>query len=483
MKEFVSTEIIAKKWKISAARVSVLCARGKVEGAKKVKGRWKIPADAQKPLDRKLKSEKELGGYTSFTFIDLFAGIGGFHQAMKSLGGKCVMAAEIDRNCVDTYKANYSVMGERYWGDVNEINPSDIPPFDVLCAGFPCQPFSKAGLQKGFEDEGRGNLFFSIMKILDAHPEVKFLLLENVRNLADKTQNWEIITTELQKRDFYITEKPIILSPTNFGLPQIRERVYILGINKRIKNDSILSNGCIHIDDLNLEEDFKECAPDSAWTILEDNVSREYWVSDEEQGMIMAWEEFRKGTNLGVIGFPIWISAFGLGITDQGAYKRSVKYNQAPAWKQLYFDRNRQLYIDNKAFIDEWVVRHNMLNRIKLFQKFEWNCGRDVSNIKDAIIQIRQSGIRAKRPTFFPSLVAMVNTPIVWDSDSKHFRYITEREAANLQNFNRGFKFVKKGKTAYAQLGNSVNVKVLKILTRKLFRLAETGWREEWEEN
>lgn len=483
MKEFVSTEIIAKKWGINAARVSALCASKDIEGAKKLNGRWVIPTDAKKPA--LLRKKKKNGPYkkTSFTFIDLFAGIGGFHQAMKSLGGKCVMAAEIDQNCIDAYKVNYTVEGERLWGDVNKISPNDIPPFDMLCAGFPCQPFSKAGLQKGFEDESRGNLFFSIMKILDAHPEVKFVLLENVRNLADKTQNWEIITSELQKRDFYITEKPVILSPSDFGLPQIRERVYILGINKRIKNDNILNNGCIHVEDLQLDEEYKVCESNAAWTILEDNASEEYWVSEEEQEMILTWEEFRKGTHLGVVGFPIWISAFGLGITDQGDYKKSVNYNQAPAWKQLYFDRNRQLYIDNRVFIDKWASKHDMLNRIKLYQKFEWNCGTDVSNIKGAIIQIRQSGIRAKRPTFFPSLVAMVNTPIIWDSTSEHFRYITEREAANLQNFNHGFRFIRKGKIAYTQLGNSVNVKVLKILTRKLFRLAETGWREEWEEN
>lgn len=104
-------------------------------------------------------------------------------------------------------------------------------------------------------------------------------------------------------------------------------------------------------------------------------------------------------------------------------------------------ERNRKLYLDNRNFIDNWIQKYDMLNRIKLFKKFEWNCGVDVSDIHDCLIQIRQSGIRAKRPTFYPSLVAIVNTPIVWDKKKEHFRKLTPREAANLQSFHGGFKF------------------------------------------
>ena len=106
-----------------------------------------------------------------FKFVDLFAGIGGFHQAMRYLGGECVLAAEINQACIDTYKLNFKTRDIR--GDVNQIDPLTIEEFDVLCAGFPCQPFSKAGCQKGFDDEKRGNLFYIILNILDSHPEVK----------------------------------------------------------------------------------------------------------------------------------------------------------------------------------------------------------------------------------------------------------------------------------------------------------------------
>ena len=314
------------------------------------------------------------------------------------------------------------------------------------------------------------------MDILDAHPEVKFVILENVRNLADKTENWDIITSELTQRNFYITEEPIILSPSDFGIPQIRERVYILGIRKDIRNEKILSNGFIHKTDLQLEKHFKKCKMGDAWTILEDNVDDTYIISQEQEQMIYAWDEFRIGTGLKVIGFPVWIDSFGVGIDDDNEVFHSQGYDDMPSWKQNFLRHNRKLYLDNRAFIDDWVKKYDMFSRIKLQKKFEWNCGTDVTDIHDCLIQIRQSGIRAKRPTFYPSLVAIVNTPIIWDKNKKHFRKITPREAANLQSFHGGFKFQGTDATQYKQLGNSVNVRILKILGESLFALANNGW-------
>jgi DNA (cytosine-5)-methyltransferase 1 len=412
----------------------------------------------------------------NFKFIDLFAGIGGFHQAMRKLGGKCVLASEINQSCVETYKLNFK--STPILGDIRNIKPDSIENFDVLCAGFPCQPFSKAGAQKGFNDENRGNLFYVIMDILDAHPEAKFLILENVRNLADKTENWDIIKTELMKRNFYITEEPVILSPHNFGIPQIRERVYILGMRKDIRNTEILTNGFIHSTDLNLQiiKGKDKCKMGDARNILEDNVPDEYIISDEKTEMIMAWDEFRLATNIGIIGYPIWINSFGIGFKNFSRFKKRIGYDDMPSWKKRFVDNNRKLYEENKDFIDDWITRHDMLNRIKLYQKFEWNCGTDITDIREAIIQIRQSGIRAKRPTYYPSLVAMVNTPIIWDDKKEKFRRITPREAANLQSFHKKYRFCGIEKKIYQQLGNSVNVRVLKFLAARLFALAKEGW-------
>ena len=475
MSLYISTKETAKKWGVSPARITVLCSQGKIPGVQKIGKTWCIPDDAVKPLDRRIKKDQK--DY-KFTFVDLFAGIGGFHQAMRYLGGKCVMACEIDKACVETYRNNYKTKDIR--GDIKKIEANTIPPFDVLCAGFPCQPFSKAGFQKGFEDENRGNLFFNILRILDGHPEVKFLMLENVRNLADKEDNWNIIKTELMRRNFFITEKPVILSPSNFGLPQIRERVYILGIRKDIRNKNILTNDYIHIEDLDLTDiQFKnKCKMGDAFSILEDEVSNEYLIEPEREEMILAWDEFRRGTRIGTVGFPIWIDSFGVGIDDDRLFRQKQGYNKMPSWKQKYVDNNRALYLKNRVFIDKWIKKYQMMSRIKLFKKFEWNCGTDVTDIREAIIQVRQSGIRVKRPNYYPALVAIVNTPIVYDHRKMHFRYITTREAANLQSFDKRFKLIGTNKQIYRQLGNSVNVKILKILGKKLFSLANAGWEE-----
>ena len=113
---------------------------------------------------------------SDFQFIDLFAGIGGFHQAMTNLGGECVLASEIDEYAIQTYKANYGIDSGH---DITKISNEEIPYHDVLCAGFPCQAFSKAGKRMGFADETKGTLFFQITRILESS-KPKFILLENV---------------------------------------------------------------------------------------------------------------------------------------------------------------------------------------------------------------------------------------------------------------------------------------------------------------
>ena len=115
-----------------------------------------------------------------FKFIDLFAGIGGFHQAMTQLGGKCVFASEIDKHAIKVYENNYGIVPQ---GNIKEIDVEDIPQHDVLCAGFPCTTFSIAGKCAGFDDQTRGTLFFEITRILKHH-HPKYIILENVKNLT-----------------------------------------------------------------------------------------------------------------------------------------------------------------------------------------------------------------------------------------------------------------------------------------------------------
>lgn len=179
-----------------------------------------------------MKVEKE-----NFRFIDLFAGIGGFHIAMHSVGGKCVFASEWDKYARITYEANYRDFNEELFingnfnSDINDAEPSEIPDFEVLCAGFPCQPFSNAGLKMGFEDT-RGTLFFNIAKIIHTKKEKgqapKVLLLENVKGLRghDKGKTLKTICKVLEELGYKIESK--VLNTKYFGLPQNRERLFIV---------------------------------------------------------------------------------------------------------------------------------------------------------------------------------------------------------------------------------------------------------------
>lgn len=154
----------------------------------------------------------------SFKFIDLFCGIGGFHQAMESLGGKCVFASDIDEDCRKTYEVNYGIVPA---GDITKISASDIPAHDVLCGGFPCQAFSKAGNRLGFDDPTKGTLFFDICRILEYH-RPRYVLLENVRNLASHNcgNTWKVIHDKLENLGYNLLPKPVIFSPHYVGIPQ-----------------------------------------------------------------------------------------------------------------------------------------------------------------------------------------------------------------------------------------------------------------------
>lgn len=173
-----------------------------------------------------------------FTFIDLFAGIGGFHIAMHNLGGKCVFASEMDGNARKTYEHNFkkispSLFNDKLFNDdIRNMNISDIPNFDVLCAGFPCQPFSQAGFRRGFEDNHnseRGNLFFNIAEILDVK-KPKAFFLENVRGLVshDDGRTFKVIKNILEKELGYSLYFKIVKA-SDYGLPQLRPRVFLIG--------------------------------------------------------------------------------------------------------------------------------------------------------------------------------------------------------------------------------------------------------------
>lgn len=177
-----------------------------------------------------------------FKFIDLFAGIGGFHIAMHNLGGDCVFVSEWDKNCVKTYTENFKEIApnvfenglpnKNFVGDITKVNPEDIPDHDVLCGGFPCQPFSQAGYKLGFEDT-RGTLFFNIANIIKVK-KPKAVFLENVRGLFthDNGKTFEVIKNTLDELGYNLYYN--IVKASDFNCPQNRPRLYMICFRKDI---------------------------------------------------------------------------------------------------------------------------------------------------------------------------------------------------------------------------------------------------------
>ena len=163
----------------------------------------------------------------SITYADLFCGLGAFHHAFNSLNAnaQCVFACDIDEHVRKLYEDNYGLKPE---GDINQINIETMPSFDILCAGFPCQPFSIAGNQAGFADKEKGNLFFTILKIIDAKMPTT-ILLENVKNLLtiNGGETFLQIVAELQKRGYIVSYK--VIDSKHYNSPQSRQRLFIVG--------------------------------------------------------------------------------------------------------------------------------------------------------------------------------------------------------------------------------------------------------------
>lgn len=390
-----------------------------------------------------MKSKKK------FQFIDLFCGIGGFHQALTELGGECVFASDIDKECQKTYFENYGLMPV---GDIKKVNEKSIPNFDVLCGGFPCQSFSKAGNRKGIED-ARGTLFFDILRIAKHH-KPKFVLLENVRNLAghDNGRTWKIIQENLMEIGYSVGASPIIFSPHFIGIPQHRERVFILC--KRADIGEVPEFNFQPKPDLKCEVD----------NILQNDSEidlKKYKLNKELIALIEIWNDFIQGLKTPLPGFPVW--ADRLCELDM-----EEDLEILPKWKKTFIIKNNDLYEKNKHFLDAWLKRAQKLENFNGSKAmFEWQAGKvEDPNIWDTIMQFRPSGLRVKPPSYFPALVAITQTSILGNKK----RFITPRECARIQSFPDDFKLHSKDSVAYKQFGNSVNVKVVKLFSEFLLQ-------------
>jgi len=245
----------------------------------------------------------------TFTFIDLFAGIGGFRLAMQANGGRCVFSSEWNESAQKTYRANY---GDKPYGDITKQETKELIPngFDILCAGFPCQPFSIAGVSKknslgratGFEDKTQGTLFFDVCKILKQR-RPKAFLLENVKNLCshDKGNTFRVICEALDELDYSISYK--VIDGQNF-VPQHRERILIVGFDRRRYGANV-----------GFKFDIQPVVPKPTMRdILERNPDAKYTLSDKLWGYLQRYAEKHKAAGNG----------FGFGLAPMDGVSRTL---------------------------------------------------------------------------------------------------------------------------------------------------------------
>jgi len=257
----------------------------------------------------------------NLTFIDLFAGIGGFHIALTKNGAKCVFTSEWDKEAQKTYHSNFGIMPK---GDITEIKESEVPSHDILCAGFPCQAFSISGKQKGFEDT-RGTLFFDIARIAKKH-KPKVLFLENVKNFVrhDKGQTLNTVINTLNSIGYNTYYN--ILKSSHYGVPQARERVYMVAFRKDIDQSKDFSfpeasNEIITVKDIlqneKVAKEFFIDRPDMVFHKSEDDIKSPF--SPSQIGKINKGGQGERIYSINTVG--ITLSAYGGGAAAKtGAY-------------------------------------------------------------------------------------------------------------------------------------------------------------------
>lgn len=437
-------------------------------------------------------------GGATFRFIDLFAGLGGFHRALEQLQGEAVFAAEWEPKLNALYENNY---GLRPWSNVNDLDTDaviarEVPDHEVLSAGFPCQPFSKAGDQLGFADSGQGQLFFKVLHILKVK-RPRRLILENVPNILrhNKGQTEKSIRVELEALGYTVDVNHY--SPHELGIPQVRDRAYFIG----------------SLDGLDgYEWPAKHVDPTDITDCLLPDVEVTRPISQLTSRAIDMWGDFliRSPDDLKLPSFPIWAMEFGATYPHEDetppavwARRRKVGFSgmgvrgsfgfpldglkiddqrrhipshagrdgdfKFPRWKRTFIRQNRDFYAQNRAWIDPWMRHWHPESFPSSFQKMEWNAQGEERDIDSYVLQVRASGIRVKRPTTAPSLIAFTGTqvPILGANLAGQRRYMVPQECASLQSLD-GINLPEVDTDAYRALGNAVNAKVVEAIARPL---------------
>ena len=435
----------------------------------------------------------------SFKFVDLFAGLGGFHYALKDLGGECVFVSEIDNNLRDLYHKNHKVSKSIIYGDISECW-TQVPDHDILVAGFPCQPFSKSGKQLGFNDKKRGNCIFYVLNILKkVHP--KYFIFENVPNFAkhNNGESWREVKKALTEMGYCVRSTSDAvdegksanhLSPNQYGFPQKRDRFFAIGSknflpknpfpisnevkpklksilltnkDKKRKRDKLIDlENCNIIEQgvkaINLWNKFIDCLPNKHKDLM---TTTPLWL--EEIDAEYPYVSQTPYQNFLDRGFSIEDIEKNLNLLPPYAREKVSRF---PLWKVKFIDSNREWLSQIKKYIDPNVIQ-DIRKLDYTYRKFEWNCKFSTSsNIWDHTIQMRPSGVRVSYPSYIPTVVSINanQTPIYGPLG----RHLTKRELARAFGFPDKMKLLENSNAGFTALGNAVHVEVAKLVAKNL---------------
>jgi len=436
----------------------------------------------------------------SLKFIDLYAGLGGFHQALGRLGHMCVWASEYNHTLRNLYSKNFPKTPIE--GDIFKIDLNSIPEHDIICGGFPCQPFSRAGKMLGFEDLKKGNHFFKILEIIDSKKnKPKYIFLENVETILkhNNKETFDFIESELIKRNYEIDKK--ILSPHEFNIPHHRRRLFIVGSLKS-------KGGLNHFNFPNKHKEYESSINDIIDFNTKPYKGEKLYLDNEKKLVINIWRNFIEyfPKNKKLPGFPIWSHEWGANYPyetktpfsctlkelkrKKGMYGELIdsdnhedalekfiprysnnKLIQFPKWKINYIKKNREFYSENKKYIDEFLKKNPKIKDLKFTdQKLEWNCSDASMKLDDKIIQFRPSGVRIKLNNWSPALTT-IRTQNIYIP--KIERKLSLKEVAKLQSMDLKYlpdiynnKFVANG--GYRAFGNAVNVDLVTLIAKNL---------------
>ena len=458
-----------------------------------------------KDIDIKIDNENS---ENTFNFIDLCCGIGGFHTALNNideLPSKCILASDIDLNCRKTYFMNHGMIVHNDLTKIPKEKLKDVR-IDMVCAGFPCQPFSVAGKRMGLDDT-RGTLIYDIFNLIEfLNP--KFVVLENVKGLksmvnkGDNTEKkiYEWILLKLKTLGYLYFDR--ILSPHEIGIPQKRERVIIVGVRSDLVS-SELHNDFQNIQLNNIKNliDERRLKNTQENKILQEEkeIEDKYKFTDMEKNSIDVWKKFVSMKEWDLISNSelnrIYSDTLKLKKKTDRSFKQSHIFidfllykndkkvpQNVPYYKtrrggeisQSIYEHCKRLNIfyDNyepfKNLIDKFFIenRDNIEKMSYMGRMLEYSGGMDYGSSCDlnkCYGQFRQSGTRIRKGHVFPTLVKSGPIPFI----IKENRFLTNIECARLQSFNDDFIFLSRNE-CMKQTGNAVNTQVIELMIRSI---------------